>query len=112
MYYGETPQSSLIPFLKPGFCKFKRTNKVDPKARGCFYLGLTRNHPSESKRVLVRKGKVITTRNVTWAHASLSHPRWKGKAVATEGTERQARSAVTLNGGMASLSQVARGSRW
>ena len=33
-----------------------------------FYLGPTRNHPRESKRVFVLTGKVIITRNVTWAH--------------------------------------------
>ena len=75
MFYGVTPQSSPIPFLKPGFCKFKRTNKMDPKARECFYLGPARNYPSKSKRVLVRTGKVIITRNVTWVHVPLSrHP--------------------------------------
>ena len=74
MFYGVTPQSSPIPFLKPGFCKFKRTNKMDPKARGCFYLGPARNHPSESKRVLVRTGRVIITGNVTWANVPLSRP--------------------------------------
>ena len=74
MFLGETPQSSLIPFLKPRFCKFKRTNKMDPKARECFYLGPARNHPGESKRVLVRTEKVIITRNVTWAHVPLSRP--------------------------------------
>ena len=72
MFYGEIPQSSPLSFLKPGFCKFKRTNKRDPKARKCFYLGPARNHSSESKRVLVRTGKVIITRNVTWAHVPLS----------------------------------------
>ena len=74
MFYGVTSQSSPIPFLKPGFCKFKLTNKMDPKARECFYLGPARNHPSESKRVLVRTGKVIITRNVIWAHVPLSRP--------------------------------------
>ena len=72
MFYGVTPQSSSIPFLKPGFCKFKRINKMDPKARECFFLGPARNHSSESKRVLVRTGKVIITINVTWAHVPLS----------------------------------------
>ena len=47
---------------------------MDPKARKCFYLDLARNHPSESKRVFVRTGKVIITRNVTWAHVPLSRP--------------------------------------
>ena len=74
MFYGETPQSSPIPFLKPGFYKFKRTNKMDPKVTECFYLGPARNHPSESKRMLVRTGKVIIARNVTWAHVPLSRP--------------------------------------
>ena len=43
-------------------------NKMDPKARECFYLGPAKNHPRESKRVFVHTGKVIITRNVTWAH--------------------------------------------
>ena len=68
MVYGEIPQNSPIPFLKPGYCKYKRMNKMDPKARECFYLGPARNHPRESKRVFVLTGKVIITRNVTWAH--------------------------------------------
>ena len=33
IFYGETPQPSPIPVLKPGFCKFKRTNNMGPKAR-------------------------------------------------------------------------------
>ena len=45
MFYGVTPQSSSIRFLKPGFCKFRRTKKMDPKARECFYLGPARNSP-------------------------------------------------------------------
>ena len=39
-----------------------------------FYLGPARNHPSESKRVSVRRGKVIIARNVTWAHVPHSRP--------------------------------------
>ena len=35
MFYGVTPRPSPIPFLKAGFCKFKCTNKIDPKAREC-----------------------------------------------------------------------------
>ena len=38
MFYGVTPQSSPISFQKSGSCKFKRANKMDPKARECFYL--------------------------------------------------------------------------
>ena len=74
MFYGVTPQSSPTPFLKPGFCKFKRKNKMGPKARERFYLGPARNHPSEKERVLVRTGKVVITRNVTWAYVPFSRP--------------------------------------
>ena len=74
MFYGVTPRWSPIPFLKPGLCKFKRANKMDLQARECFYLEPARNQPSESKRVLARTGKVIITRNVTWAHVPLSRP--------------------------------------
>ena len=68
MFYGEVLQKSPMPFLKPGYFKYKRMNKMDPKARECFHLGPARNHPRESKRVFVHTGKVMITRNVTWAH--------------------------------------------
>ena len=69
MLYGEIPQNSPIPFLKPGYCKYKRMlHKMDPKVRECFYLGPARNHPRESKRVFMLTGKVIITRKVTLAH--------------------------------------------
>ena len=44
-YYEVTPQSSPIPFAKPGFCTFKCTNKMDPKAKECFYLGPPQKSP-------------------------------------------------------------------
>ena len=69
-----SPAVESDTFLKPGFCKFKRTNKMDFKARGCSYLSPARKHPSESKCVLVRTGKVIIARNVTWAHVPLARP--------------------------------------
>ena len=47
---------------------------MDPKARACFYVGPARNHPPESKRVLVDSGKVIVTRNVTWARLPFAYP--------------------------------------
>ena len=48
---------------------------MDPKARECFYLSPARNHPSESKRVLVHsRTKVMVTRNVTWAHVPSVRP--------------------------------------
>ena len=65
MFYGEISQNSPISFLKPRYCKYKRMDKMDPKAREYLYLGPARNHPRESKRVFVHTGKVIITINVT-----------------------------------------------
>ena len=67
MFQGEPPKTSPIPFLKP-------MNKMDPKARACFYLVLARNNPTESKRVLVDSGNVIVTRNVTWVNLPSACP--------------------------------------
>ena len=50
-----------------------------------------------------------------WRHADPYQSnlwRQQGRAVTAEETERQARSAVLLNRGMMSLSQVAKESRW
>ena len=47
---------------------------MDSKARECFYLSPARNHPSESKRVLVHSRNVVVTRNVTWAHVPSARP--------------------------------------
>ena len=74
MFYGEPSQTSPIPFLKPGLCKYKRMHKMNPKARECFSLSPARNPQSESKRVLVHSRKVIVTRNVTWAHVPSVRP--------------------------------------
>ena len=71
MFYGEPSQTSPIPVLKSGFCKYKRMYKMDRKARKSLYLSPVRNYPSESKRVLVRSRNVFVSRNVTWAHMSV-----------------------------------------
>ena len=63
-------------------------NKMDPKARECFYLGPARNHSNESKRVLVHTRKVIVTRNVTWAHAPPSLTARSKPSVEGEGNKR------------------------
>ena len=49
-------------------------NKMDPKARKCFYLGPARNHPRESKRVFIHTRKVIITRNTTGTHVRSGRP--------------------------------------
>ena len=66
MWYGKVPPSPL-PFLKPGFVKRKRGNKVEPKAVPCFYIGASPNRPRDSMRVMLRSGAMIDSRRVTWA---------------------------------------------
>ena len=68
MFYKTFSETNPIPFLEPGYYKSKRTKKTEPNARERFYLGPARNHPRESKRVLVDAGKVTITRNATWSH--------------------------------------------
>ena len=46
MFYGEIPQNSPIPLLKPGYCKYKRMNKMDPKAREYFLSRLCQKLPA------------------------------------------------------------------
>ena len=95
---------SPIPFLKPGYYKSKRMNKMEPKARECFYLGPARNHPQESKRVLVDTGKVVITRNVTWAHAppgrfltAQSKPSEEGEGDESDHENREASSEGSVS---------------
>ena len=66
MWYGKT-SSSPFPFLKPGFVKRKRTNKLEPQAVLCFYVGLPPNHPHDSIRAIFFSGTMIDSRDVTWA---------------------------------------------
>ena len=66
MWYGKPSPLKLLPFLKPGFCRQKRVNKLQPKARECFYLGPPINYPHDAMRVLTKGRSVVTTRNVTW----------------------------------------------
>ena len=48
MLYGEIPYTNLIPFLKPGYCKYKRMKNMNPKARKCFYLCPPIDNPRET----------------------------------------------------------------
>ena len=79
--------------------------KMDPKARGCFYLGPAKNPPRESKRVFVHTGKVIITRNVTWAHVRYGRSlitRSKPSVVGEGNESGQGREASTANSESAS----------
>ena len=58
MWYGRTPLSPF-PFLKPGFVKRKRTNKLEPQAVPCFYEGPSPNRPRDSMRVTFSSGTMI-----------------------------------------------------
>ena len=53
MRYGKVPPSPF-PFLKPGFVKRTRGNKLEPKAISCFYIGPSPNRPRDSMRVMLR----------------------------------------------------------
>ena len=65
MWYGKVPPSPF-PFLKLGFAKRKRGNKLEPKAVPCFYIGPSPNRPRDSMRVILRSGAMIDSRHVTW----------------------------------------------
>ena len=65
MWYGRTPPSPFL-FLKPGFVKRKRTNKLEPQAVPCFYVGPSPNRPHSSMRVIFSSGTMIDSRDVTW----------------------------------------------
>ena len=66
MWFGRTPPSPF-PFLKPGFVNRKRTNKLEPQAVPCFYVGPSPNRPRDSMRVIFSSGTTIGSRDVTWA---------------------------------------------
>ena len=54
-------------FLKPGLVKRKRTNKLEPQAVPCFYVGPSPNRPRDSMRVIFFSGTMIDSRDVTRA---------------------------------------------
>ena len=66
MWYGKVP-ASPFPFLKPGFVKRKRRNKLEHKAVPCFCIRPSPNRPCDSMRVMLRSGAMIDSRHVTWA---------------------------------------------
>ena len=68
MWFGSPPSSSPFPFLKPDFRSVKRRNKLQPKAVRCWYLGPDPNYPRDAMRILYKSGRVVATRNATWAH--------------------------------------------
>ncbi|CAB1100018.1 unnamed protein product [Ectocarpus sp. CCAP 1310/34] len=52
--------------LKPAVYKVKRTQKSEPKAQKCFYLGPGINTNRDCVRILNEKRQEITTHNFTW----------------------------------------------
>ena len=55
MWHGSPPRRHLLPFFKPGYHKAKRTNKSQPKAQECFYLGPGRSHTRAAETVILRE---------------------------------------------------------
>ena len=47
MRFGTVPQSP-IPFLKPGYVKTKRQDKLKPEALTCFFIGPSANRPRDT----------------------------------------------------------------
>ena len=66
MWYSKVPLSPF-PFLKPGFVKRKRSNKLKPKTVPCYYMGPSPNRPRDSVRVILRSGVMIDPCDVTLA---------------------------------------------
>ena len=64
IWYSKVPPSPF-PFLKPGFVKIKRVDKLKPKAVPCYYIGPSPNRPRDSMRVMLRSGVMIESRDVT-----------------------------------------------
>ena len=67
-FYGEVPPLSMLPFLKPGYCRVRRDSKAGTKAETCFYLNGGIKHPSSALKVKLPSGAVVYTCDVTWAH--------------------------------------------
>ena len=73
MCFGTVLQSP-IPFLKPGYAKTKRQDKLRPKAFPCFFIGPSANSPHDTYEVLLNSGSSVHSRNVTWARLPPSVP--------------------------------------
>ena len=66
MRFGTAPRSP-IPFLKPGYVKTKRQDKLRLKVFPCFFLEPSANRPRNTYEVLLNSGNVVHSRNATWA---------------------------------------------
>ena len=67
MWFDSPPSSYPFPFLKPGFRSAERRKKLQPQAVRLWYLGPAPNYPRDAKRILCKSGRVVETRDVTWA---------------------------------------------
>ena len=74
MWHGSPPENNLLPFLKPGFCRVRRTDKLQRKAQRCWYLGPAPGYPRDAVRVMTESGRTIATRHVTWAYVPPTPP--------------------------------------
>ena len=74
MWHGTPSPVVILPFLKPGYCKVKRENKLQAIAQECFYLNPAPDYPRDSVRALTRHLTVLFTRIITWQRVSPAPP--------------------------------------
>ena len=53
--------------MKPRFEKRKHTNKLEPQAVPCFYVGPSPNRPCDSMQVIFFSGTIVDSWDITWA---------------------------------------------
>ena len=73
MRFGTLSQNP-VPFLKSGYVKTERHDKLRPKAFPCFFVGFAANHPRDTYEVFFSSGSVAHSRNVIWARSPPSAP--------------------------------------
>ena len=54
---------------------------MQPKAVRCWYLGPDPNYPRDAMRILYKSGRVVATRNATWAHEPTHIPSTPQQAI-------------------------------
>ena len=68
MWFGSPPTRNPFSFLKLGFRSIKRRDELQPKTVRCWYLGPAPKYRRDAMRILCKSGRVVATRQVTWAH--------------------------------------------
>ena len=69
-----SPSGEVWPFLKSANGRVERDNKSPSKARDCYDVGPSVDHPRDCMRLLTAHRSILTTRNVTWQHVPSAPP--------------------------------------